>query len=113
VIGDQVPEVHVSRAATDQILDALVDNALRHGEGIVRVTARHLRANVVIDVSDDGPGLADDTTVFERRANGASNESSRIGLALARRLAEAEGGRLAVTQSRPHAVFSLLLPEAR
>ena len=87
-----------------QILAVLLDNALRHGAGSVRVTARDAGDTLAVDVSDEGPGIAPDEDVFARRA-----AEHGIGLALARRLAEAEAGRLWLTQHAPPR-FTLLLP---
>ncbi|WP_445152186.1 HAMP domain-containing sensor histidine kinase [Baekduia sp. Peel2402] len=87
-----VPTVNASAAVLDEILDVLVDNAHRHGAGPVTVTARELEGWVAIEVGDDGPGLGEDPDArFVRRTEG---EHHGIGLALARSLAHAEGGRL-------------------
>jgi signal transduction histidine kinase len=92
-----------------EILDVLVDNARRHGSGEVEVSARPASSHVAIDVRDDGPGFAVRPEVaFERRH--AADNGHGIGLALARSLAHAEGGRLDVTNAGPGATVRLLLP---
>jgi two-component sensor histidine kinase len=62
--------------------------------------------HLVATVSDAGTTPADTTTWFQRREPGPD----RFGLALARSLAEAEGGRLLVANG-PDTTFQLLLPE--
>jgi signal transduction histidine kinase len=104
------PAAVASTAAIRQVLAVLVDNATTHGAGTVRVTIREASGAVAIDVADDGPGVTEPTSVlFARRAD--QQDGHGIGLALARRLAEAEQGRLDLTQSSP-TVFTLLLPSA-
>lgn len=98
---DDLPRVPVSAAAVRQILAVLLDNAEVHGAGTVGVTVRDSSGAVAVDVTDEGDGLAPDDM--------GAVTSSGIGLALARRLAEAEGGRLVLTRSSPP-VFTLLLP---
>jgi signal transduction histidine kinase len=103
-----LPRVAVSTSAVRQILDVLVDNAIVHGAGAVRITAGALPGGLFVEVGDDGPGIAVDTrTVFARRQSAAGGRG--IGLALARSLAEAEGGRLLLLRSAPGAVFRLVL----
>jgi signal transduction histidine kinase len=106
------PELPVSRAsagAVRQVVDVLVDNAVVHGAGTVALVVRDAGATVAIDVRDEGDGPPDPAAVFPSRQDGASGHG--IGLALARALAEAEGGRLVLSRARPP-VFSLLLPAA-
>ena len=95
-------------AVVDQVLDVLLDNAHRHGRGEVTVTVRETPLGVAIDVADRGPGLnGDSETAFVRRASGGNGHG--IGLALARSLAEAEGGALVVSNPGPHPTFTLLI----
>jgi signal transduction histidine kinase len=104
-----LPGTSASAAATRQILDVLVANAVRHGAGTVTVTARDADTAVAVDVTDEGPGVTSPAgELFHRRADRASGHG--IGLALARALAEAEGGRLVLTRPGPGPVFTLLLP---
>ena len=102
------PHALVVTSALTQILDVLIDNADRHGAGTITVTIRALDDAVAIDVADEGPPLVGDPApMFERRAQRATGHG--IGLALARRLAEAQGGRLRLTTPDPP-TFTLLLP---
>ncbi|MER6951234.1 HAMP domain-containing sensor histidine kinase [Nonomuraea sp. NPDC000554] len=100
-----LPPVTAQPAAVRQILRVLLDNALRHGKGEVMVTVADVGPGTAVEVSDHGPGLAEGADPFVR----ASGHSHGIGLALARSLAEAEGGRLVLSRARPP-LFSLLLP---
>lgn len=97
-------------AAVDQILDVLIDNALQHGQGHVRVAVRAIGGAVAVDVSNEGPAIDDDADLFVGHSSKAGGHG--IGLALARRLAEAEGGRLTLSRRQPGATFTLLLPPA-
>ncbi|MFF5990335.1 ATP-binding protein [Prauserella flavalba] len=93
-----------------EVIGVLLDNALRHGAGNVTLTARRGEADgtVVIEVTDSGNGVPDQLAphIFERGFSGAG--SFGVGLALARALAEADGGRLELSGKRP-ATFSLFL----
>jgi signal transduction histidine kinase len=83
---------------TEAALDALVTNVFTHTpEGTsYRVTADRDGSDIVIAVEDAGPGIAD-PAVIERGRSGAG--SSGLGLDIARRSAEAAGGRLEVGAS--------------
>jgi signal transduction histidine kinase len=107
-IGERPLHALASPGVVAEILDVLVDNARRHGSGEVDVTARHASGYVAIDVTDDGPGFAVRPEVAFERRHGAGNGHG-IGLALARSLAHAEGGRLDVTNAGPGATVRLLL----
>lgn len=97
-----------SEAAIRQVLTVLLDNAACHGAGAVTVTIREAGEALAIDVSDQGTGItAPPGQLFVRRAPGAAGHG--IGLALARSLAEAEGGRLRLSRPAPP-TFTLLVP---
>ena len=104
------PSPLASVPAVRQVLRVLLDNATQHGAGTVAVVIRESTDAVAIEVSDQGAGLrTPEPELFARRAGSANGLG--IGLALARRLAEAEGGRLTLARPRPP-TFTLLLPVA-
>jgi signal transduction histidine kinase len=92
-----------------QVLATLLENSLMHGAGPVTIRTRTAGGSVVIEVSDEGPGVPPElgARVFERAVSGRA--STGLGLTVARELAEADGGRLELLQQRP-AVFALFLP---
>lgn len=94
--------------ALSQVLATLVENSLQHGRGVARITARRTGRSVVVEVTDDGPGIPANlgSRVFERTVS--SSGSTGLGLALARDLAEADGGRLELLRASPP-VFALFL----
>jgi signal transduction histidine kinase len=98
-----------SGGAVAQILDVLVGNAAQHGSGAVYLRCHRVGDGVFVDVSDDGAGpRADPDAIFERR----SGSGHGIGLALARSLAHAEGGRLVLAHPGSPTTFRLVLLEA-
>ncbi|MFN8052133.1 MAG: HAMP domain-containing sensor histidine kinase [Acidimicrobiales bacterium] len=103
---DAAVRVRCARTAVAHVLDVLVDNAGEHGTGEVRIGVDVRRDTAVLVVADQG-ARPSDAGLFTRRDPQATGTG--IGLALARRLAEAEGGRLALTGS-PTTTFELLLP---
>ncbi|HEX4704129.1 MAG TPA: HAMP domain-containing sensor histidine kinase [Pseudonocardiaceae bacterium] len=111
-VAAELPEVRASSAAVQHVLDVLLGNALEHGAGETSVGIDELADGLQIAVSDDGGGLADPATAFAARATkpDARGGTRGIGLALARSLAEAEGGRLLLRRPAPRPVFCLLLP---
>jgi signal transduction histidine kinase len=93
-------------------LDALVTNVFTHTpEGTsYRVSADRDGPDIVVAVEDAGPGLAA-PTIIERGRSGAG--SSGLGLDIARRSAEAAGGRLEIGASTlGGAKIALRLPPA-
>lgn len=109
-IDPQSPTSSASTAAVRQVMTVLLDNATIHGTGAVTVTVREAAGALAIDVADEGPEITTaESTLFTRRADTAIGHG--IGLALARSLAEAEGGRLTLTHTSPP-TFTLLAPPA-
>lgn len=96
--------------ALAQVIATLLENSLRHGGGTTTVRSRPSGTTgaVRLEVADEGPGVPDDIAgkVFERGMT--SGAGTGLGLALARDLAAADGGRLELAQRRP-AVFALFL----
>ena len=91
--------IRATRSAVDQVLDVLIANSLQHGAGTTTVRARRIAGGVSFDVADDGVGIAAvDAEAIFTRGHGSGHG---IGLALARTLAEADGGRLLLTSHHP------------
>jgi signal transduction histidine kinase len=85
------------RRRLERIVGNLLDNARQHGDARdVTVTASVDAGQLVIEVGDRGPGVADVERIFDRFATGdtARGRGSGLGLAIAREHARALGGRL-------------------
>jgi len=105
-----VPPAAVSAPALRTVLDVLLGNALVHGAGTVTIRVEDAGEAVVVEVGDEGAGITTDPgTIFRRRSPQA--RGTGIGLALARSLIEADGGRLELTRVRP-AAFTVFLAVA-
>ncbi len=107
--------VGVEAAVLERTLAPLVDNARRHAAGAVRVAASTRGGQVEVVVTDDGPGLPDGAheEVFEpgRRADiDDGHGGAGLGLALARRLARANGGDVRADSVAVGARFVVTLP---
>jgi two-component system OmpR family sensor kinase len=90
-------ELMVDRLRVSQALGNLVDNALRHGRGRVRLTARRGGGRVELHVHDQGPGFPPGFLdhAFDRfaRADPArQGPGAGLGLAIVAVIASAHGG---------------------
>lgn len=113
VRGERGLVVRSTQVALSQILSTLFENSLVHGRGTVDVHARRSGPSVIVEVSDQGDGVPAHLAphIFERSVSSGRSGSTGLGLALARDLAEANGGRLDLVQARPPR-FALFLSEA-
>ena len=113
VRGERGLFVRSTPVALSQVLSTLLENSLVHGRGTVDVHARRSGPSVVVEVSDQGDGVpaAMAPHIFERSVSSGAGGSTGLGLALARDLAESNGGRLDLVQAQP-ARFALFLSEA-
>jgi two-component system, OmpR family, sensor kinase len=98
-----------------QALGNLVDNALRHGEGDVELSARERDGEVEIDVSDEGAGFPAELEerAFERFARGETTRTrggSGLGLAIVSAIAEAHQGTATIVRNGSRTTVRLRLP---
>jgi signal transduction histidine kinase len=75
----------------------LIDNAKRHGGGVVALRVKPVSSRVAFEVDDQGSGISegDQERVFEpfyQSKNGGENGALGLGLALVKRIAEAHRG---------------------
>lgn len=126
-VAPDLPEVWADPDRLDQILANLVENAVRHGDGVVTLGARPAAPDAVaaflakgrgdqgveLLVSDEGQGVPADhrALIFTRFWHGSGRGSTGLGLYVVKGLVEAHGGRV-VVESAPSggAQFRLSLP---
>jgi signal transduction histidine kinase len=103
-----VDPVFIDAGKIGRVLANLVDNALRHTRagGVVQVTATTAPGGVQVEVADSGEGIdaADLAHVFEQFYRGEKSRNratggAGLGLAIARGIVEAHGGRIGVESS--------------
>jgi nitrogen fixation/metabolism regulation signal transduction histidine kinase len=98
-----IPPVHVDRTLISRALTNIVENALHAmpGEGALRVVASHRNGVVHVQVSDTGVGMDHEALsrafepYFSTKATGTG-----LGLPIAKRNVELNGGTIAVTSER-------------
>jgi signal transduction histidine kinase len=118
-IPSALPSVRGDRERLRQVLQNLVDNAVKYSSAGAEVELSAVSMDGVIQmyVRDQGPGipLEDQKLIFEKfgrsNAGGVAKPGSGLGLFIARSIVEAHGGTLDV-ESTPEegAVFVLELP---
>jgi len=119
---EPLPYIRGDAERLRQVLTNLIDNAVKYSPAgdEVAVRARRENGRVLIEVSDNGPGIPYDQQrlIFEKfgraEVQGGSKPGTGLGLFIARSIAEAHGGTLDV-RSQPEAgsTFVLSLPLSR
>jgi signal transduction histidine kinase len=91
------------RAAVARMIRNLVDNAVRHAKSRVEIHVGSRDSNVILTVSDDGPGIApaDRARVFERFVRldsdrARSGGGTGLGLPIVAEVAAAHGGTVSI-----------------
>jgi signal transduction histidine kinase len=89
--------VFVDRLRFDQVLINLLSNAQRYSPpaGLISLATRQERDEVIISVTDSGPGVSDDVRemIFEPFYRG-DRSGLGLGLAIAKSLVELHNGRI-------------------
>jgi signal transduction histidine kinase len=124
VLVEPVPSeavVEGDRHQLERILANLLENAARHASSRVEVGIHTDGAEVMLNVTDDGPGIpiGDRERIFEPFVRLDSHRArpgggAGLGLAIVRDLLEDEGGRIMVADGPAGgAVFEVTLPRVR
>ncbi|GAA3433962.1 sensor histidine kinase [Kutzneria kofuensis] len=108
---DTSVEVRCPEHDLSQVLDVVLDNAIKYGGSEVTVSCT---ADAII-VSDNGPGLSEEelamaTTRFWRSRRSSHPRGSGLGLPIAERLVTAHGGRLSLQAGDPGLTVTIELP---
>ncbi|GAC1399156.1 MAG: hypothetical protein NVSMB49_08800 [Ktedonobacteraceae bacterium] len=116
-IPDNLPLVHGDSARIEVVLHNLITNACVYGEGEIHITAQKRDDVVVISVSDNGSGIADDELlhVFERfyrarRGRQQHSGGTGLGLTICKAFIEAHGGAIWAESSIQGTIISFSLP---
>jgi len=118
-VAEDLPPVPLDYIEIDEVLSNLVENALRHTPSgtHVHITAAVEGPDVVVVVSDDGPGIPAESLahVFDPFMRLSTRTDGRgglgLGLAVARGLVEAHGGHIAAQRrSGGGTTFRFTLP---
>jgi signal transduction histidine kinase len=107
------------RDRLSRVVRNVVDNACRHAQRSVTLRLSARSGSAVIDIVDDGPGIAavDRDRVFDRfvrldDSRSRSEGGSGLGLAIARQITREHGGDVLVVDTTSGAHFRILLPLA-
>jgi heavy metal sensor kinase len=89
--------VSADRLRLEQALTNLVDNALRHGSGLVTISALRENGAAELHVVDEGPGFGEEFLPqaferFTRGAEGREGQGSGLGLSIVATIARAHRG---------------------
>jgi len=116
-----LPEVWIDPQRLEQVIGNVIDNALRftNENGTVKVTASPADEGALITISDDGAGVPEDEVdrIFDRfwrseKSRTRKNGGAGLGLAIAKQLVEAQGGKIgAENQPGGGLKIWLLLPQ--
>ena len=120
-LGARLTSVLGHQRDLERMLRNLIENALRHAPpgGCVRIQVEEARAELRVQVKDDGPGVPpeDRERIFEpfyraAASRAASPNGSGLGLAIAREIARAHGGEVSLVTvgERGGACFQVSLP---
>lgn len=99
-------------ARLEQVLFNLLDNAAKHGQPPIEVTARRVGDEVELTVRDHGPGIPDGVELFTPFSH-AGEGSVGLGMWIVRQLVEAMDGTVHHEHADPGARFVLTLPAPR
>ncbi|GAW49532.1 MULTISPECIES: ATP-binding protein [unclassified Nocardioides] len=100
-VADDLPTITVDPDKFTQVVTNLVENAVRHGSGSVRIaleTSGSEPRGVLLSVEDEGDGIAPElrARVFTKFWTGGGSGGSGLGLYLVNGLVKAHGGSVTI-----------------
>jgi two-component system sensor histidine kinase QseC len=96
-----LPDTLPVRGDCDDLRDAirnLLENAVQHGSGTIRLGAQRTATTITLQISDEGPGIppGQEEAVFNRFHKDASSAGTGLGLAIVREVIRSHGGQVSV-----------------
>jgi signal transduction histidine kinase len=118
--GEPVALVHAADEVLDQVLDALLSNAVKFAGAAAEVTVSIVRPDperVEIQVTDTGPGLPPGdlsraAQAFWRGPSHQNVDGSGLGITIAEALIKASGGSLSLEPAQPHGMRARIVLQA-
>ncbi len=121
LLGTMPAVINVDRARIRQAIHNLLENALRHTPdgGQITLTVQRSAGHLIIEVSDNGEGIAAGhlPLVFDRLYRGdasrrRSEESTGLGLPISKTIVDAHGGRITAASPGPGqgSTFTITIP---
>lgn len=114
-VDDPAPRARIDPDDLTEALGALLENAMHHADAVVEAVVTRQGSRVRIAICDDGPGVPD-TALASLPQRGMrldeSGDGQGIGLAIVSDIAEAAGGDLTLTNTRPGLCVELTLAAA-
>lgn len=95
-------EIHLKAVSIERALTNVIDNALKHTKTLVNISLFGDEEKVIIEVDDDGPGIAEKNykAVFEPfNKIGSSKEGYGLGFAIAKNIISAHGGKISLAKN--------------
>lgn len=96
VESGEVPQVWADPDKVGQVVGNIVENALRHGSGTVRITLGSEGEGARVTVTDEGEGISAEALprIFTKFWRDARRGGTGLGLFIAKGIVEAHGGRI-------------------
>ena len=96
--ADDLPEIFVDPDKFTQVVTNLVENGVRHGDGVIHVQVEAMADGVRLVVDDEGEGIPQDLRkrVFTKFWKGGARGGSGLGLYLVGGLTKAQGGTVTI-----------------
>ncbi|MFZ6655716.1 DUF4118 domain-containing protein [Undibacterium sp. TJN19] len=117
-IPHDLPLLSFDAVLMERVLSNLFENAAKYGKGKICVSATRAVDEVILSVSDDGPGLPAGINIFEKFSRGETEAASPgvgLGLAICESIILAHGGKI-WAENRPEGgaqfSFSLAIGDA-